>query len=98
MLLDRFRVQPAEKRKFTIDYSERLQNGNLLTTIQSITIDTVTAPTFVVTGGVNTDGLRVTLYSEGGLDGSEYKMEILVNTADPGQVWEDEIIFLCEDT
>ena len=98
MLLDRFRVQPNDKRKFTIDYTQRLQDSNLLTVVNSIGIEPVTSPPFAVTAGVDPARQKVILYSSGGVDSTEYKMTILVATDDVGQCWEDELIFSCDDT
>ena len=97
MLLDRFRVQPGEKRKFTVDYTARLLDSNLLTIVSSVVIEPLTAPPFQITAAVNPERNKVILYSSGGLDAEEYKMTILVNTDDSGQCWEDEIIFSCDD-
>ncbi len=98
MLLDRFRVQPAEKRRFTIDYAPRLNNGNLLTTVETVTVEPVTVPPFLASVGVDSTKSVLVVYTEGGVDTEDYKVEILVNTIDIGQVWEDEIQFVCEDT
>lgn len=97
MLLDRFRVQPNEKRKFTIDYSDRLQNGNLLTSVGGVVIDPVTTVPFMIGASVHPDGDKVVLYTQGGETMENYQMDILVNTTDAGQCWEDEIIFMCEE-
>lgn len=97
MLLDRFRIQPAEKRRFTIDYSQRLQSPLLLTTVANIAVLPVTTPLLEVTGAVGIESDTVVLYTKGGIDGTEYKMTILVNTTDADQCWEDEVIFSVED-
>lgn len=96
MLLDRFRVQPAEVRKFTVDYSARLPDPNLLATIASIAIDVVTVPAFSVTGELTVDLKKVILTTQGGLDANDYQADITVTTSE-GQTWQDEIIFICEE-
>lgn len=96
MLLDRFRVQPAETRKFTVDYSERLQNGATVTILDSLDVDTVTAPPFTVVGGFDAEGIKLILFTSGGVSGEEYKLEITVSTSD-GQTWQDEIVYTVEE-
>lgn len=96
MLLDRFRVQPAETRKFTVDYSDRLQDGNLLAVIDSLIVNVVTTPPFVVAGGFNAEMTKIVLWTQGGLDGTEYKLEVTITTSD-GQTWQDEIFYTVED-
>jgi hypothetical protein len=98
MLLARFRVQPAEKRKFTVDYTNRLGAGELLTAVLSTTIDPISVTTpFVISAAVETTQDKVTMYSSGGEDGVDYKVELLVQTSDMDVQWEDEIIFIVED-
>lgn len=97
MLLDRFNIQPAENRKFTIDYSARLQNGNVIVTIGSIVVTPDTSPTpFFVSGALGTDGDKVILFATGGEDLTTYKADITVNTFD-GQTWQDEIEWNVEE-
>ena len=96
MLLDRFRVQPAENRKFTIDYSERLQSGNLLAAIDSVVIDNATDIPFVVSAGLDAGKTKLVLFTSGGESLNDYKVDITVST-DDSQIWQDEIIYMCED-
>ncbi|RLC18915.1 MAG: hypothetical protein DRI24_01730 [Deltaproteobacteria bacterium] len=97
MLLGRFRVQPAENRKFTVDYGEeRLQDDNLLFAVNSVTVDVVTDPPFTVTAGMSADQKNVVLFTAGGVSNTQYKVEITVSAED-SQIWQDEIIYQCED-
>ena len=76
MLLAKFRVQPAEKRKFTVDYTNRLAAGELLTSVISVTIDPVSETTpLIISAAVETTQDKVTMYSSGGEDGTEYKVD-----------------------
>lgn len=97
MLLGRFRVQPTEKRKFTVDYTNRLATGETLTNVESTTITPTSDTPFVISAAVETTADKITLYSSGGEDGTDYKLELLVQTSDLGVKWEDEIIFIVED-
>jgi hypothetical protein len=98
MILGRFRVQPAEKRKFTVDYTNRLADGELITSVLSVTIDPISDTTpLVISASVDAGQEKVIVYSSGGEDGTDYKVELLVQTSDLSVCWEDEIIFIIED-
>ena len=79
--------QPAEKRKFSMEFSSLLGTGEIISSISSIaseTIDggtsnlTITLPSII--DGSATDSI-VTLWIEGGTAGLRYRIEILVNTS-----------------
>jgi hypothetical protein len=97
MILARFRKQPNERRKFLIDYSERLAEGDALLSIQQTVITPDTTPPLTVSSGINAEGTELTTYVSGGSDNTEYKVEYLVETNDNGVLWEDELIFMVED-
>ena len=97
MLLDRFFMQPAENRKFTVDYTERLQDPNILATINSTTVDPATTTPFVVnSAGIGTSLRTVVIFCGGGESGETYKLELTVETTD-GQIWQDELEFVVEE-
>jgi len=99
MRLARFRKQPAETRKYVLDYSQRLTDGNVLTAINSVIINPATGVTpLIIVPSISTDGLQVVLYVSDGDDRVNYKVDILVEITDPLILWEDEIIFLVENT
>lgn len=97
MLLDRFFMQPAENRKFTIDYTDRLQDLNLIATINGTVVSPVTTTPFVVnSAGIGTALKTVIIFCGGGEDGQSYKLEVTVETTD-GQIWQDELEFVVEE-
>jgi hypothetical protein len=99
MLLDRFRIQPQENRKFTIEYADRLQNGNLLASLAGIVVTPVLeAPSvpFSVSGGLDAGRTKVILWATQGESGNTYQADIKVTTVD-GQTWEDEIQWIVEE-
>jgi len=97
MLLDRFFMQPAENRKFTIDYTERLQDPNILAAINGTVVTPVTTTPFVInSAGIGTSLRTVVIFCGGGEDGERYKVEVTVQTTD-GQIWQDELEFVVEE-
>ena len=79
--------QPAEKRKFSMEFSSLLGSGEIISIISSITSETIdggtsdltiTSPSII--DGNATDS-RVTLWIESGTSGLKYRIEVLVNTS-----------------
>ncbi len=79
--------QPAEKRKFSMEFSSLLGTDEIISIISSITSETIdggtsdltiTSPSII--DGNATDS-RVTLWIEDGTAGLKYRIEILVNTS-----------------
>jgi len=96
MILARFRKQPAEERRYYIDYVDRLDE-QLLTAVEYIKITPDdTDPILQVSAALNTDANKVLFMVLGGLDLTIYKVEFGVRT-DSGELWEDEVEFICED-
>lgn len=97
MILARFRTQPEEKRKFVVDYSERLQEGEVLVSLFAIKVEPADADMLNVSGGIHPDGDKVVLYTTGGKSLMDYKVTLQVETSDNNVVWEDELQFMVED-
>lgn len=99
MLLNRFKMQPAENRKFTIDYTNRLQEGNILATIDSVVVTPVLeapSPPFLVSAAMGAENTSVILFATGGESINTYQADITVTTFD-GQTWQDEIQWIVEE-
>ena len=98
MLLAHFKKQPSEKRKFTIDYTNRLGAGETLVSVTSATVTPIseTSP-LTVSAAVETTQDKVTMYVSDGEDCVEYKVDLLVQTSDLDVLWEDEIVFIVEE-
>ena len=79
--------QPAEKRKFSMEFSSLLATSETITSIDQITSETIDGGTsdLTITSPLITDGnatdSRVTLWIEGGTAGLKYRIEVLVNTS-----------------
>ena len=97
MILARFRVQPDERRKFVVDYSERLADGEKIVRIKAVKIEPADGNPITVSGGIHPDGDKVVLYTAGGESLQDYKVELQVETTDNHVVWEDELLFMVED-
>jgi hypothetical protein len=90
--------QPREAISYVIDYScwldaaavEILDPG-----VPTLIITPATTPPLVVTGAISgTD--KVKLLVSGGIDGTQYKNEVVVSTSE-GQIKEDEVKFTIRD-
>ena len=88
-LLDRFIKQPAEIKKYQIDYSEWLATGETVTSVvTAVTIlnpaDTdVGEPTLTIgSTAINVDGDLYDYYVSLGTDGKRYKVTFQASTSD----------------
>ncbi len=98
-VLGSFIQQPREALYYTIDYTcfldpdipEILNAG-----VPSIIISPITTPALVVVGQILVGDNQVRTLVSGGLDGTRYKIEIIVGT-DQSQVKEDEFKITVRD-
>ena len=102
-LLDRFIKQPAEIKKYQIDYSEWLDTGETVTSVvTAVTIlnpaDTdVSEPTLTIGTTAINGGTVYEYYVSLGTDGKRYKITFQASTSD-SQTVESEIEFKVNDT
>jgi hypothetical protein len=97
VILTRFKKQSAESRKFTIDYSPRLDSSEVITNVKNVLVTPTTVPPLEVTSIISAAETSVYLYIAGGTDGTEYKVDVQTETGDALILWEDEIIMIIED-
>ncbi len=98
-ILGSFIQQPREALFYTIDYTcfldpdipEVLNPG-----VPTIIVSPITAPALVAVGQVLVGDDQIRLLVSGGLDGTRYKIEVVVGT-DQGQVKEDEFKITVRD-
>jgi hypothetical protein len=96
MKLSTFKQTPQEKKRYTISYSDWLDAGEVADSVV-YGIDNVTVPPLLVeSSAIQVDGLGVSFYVSGGLDGEEYQLNILMET-DAGQRKEDYMKFVVEE-
>lgn len=102
-LLDRFNKQPAEIKKYQIDYSEWLATGETVTSVvTAVTLlnpaaDDVGEPTLTVGTTQIVGGTVYEYYMSSGTDGKRYKVTFQASTSD-SQTVESEIEFKVTDT
>jgi hypothetical protein len=96
MKLANFTKSPLERKRYTINYTDWLDTGEM---VQSITF-TVTPATGsaldIDAYTIAADGLSVVFFANLGELGEVYTVEVLMTT-DGGQVKEDEILFTIRD-
>ncbi len=97
MLLARFKIQPTEIRNFLVDYSDRLGDIQLISSIVAVIITPATTVPLIIVSSISADGDSVILQVSGGEDGEEYKVEIQITTSVTNETWEDELIYIVED-
>lgn len=102
-LLDRFNKQPAEIKKYQIDYSEWLPTGETVTSVvTAVTLlnpaaDDVGEPTLTIGTTQIVGGNVYEYYVSSGTDGKRYKVTFQASTSD-SQTVESEIEFKVSDT
>ena len=97
MLLARFKLQPREERAFYVDYTGRLPEGQTLSGVSVSQTEPETDPEFYMNAGTDETNLYVMLFGGGGISGLTYKVTLEVYTDQTGEIWEDELEFICEE-
>lgn len=96
-VLGSFVQQPREAIYYTIDYSCWLDTTipeTLDVTPPTVVVTPTTSPVLVATAAVSGDRIKVLV--SGGLDGEQYKVEVVVGTSE-SQIKEDEIVIQVQD-
>ena len=96
MKLARFVKAPAERKRYSIDYSDWLDTGETISSVAFI-------PSPLATGGLEVDAYTlstpatsVVFFATAGIDGTTYTLEVVVTTSG-GQIKEDQILFSVRD-
>lgn len=93
-----FAQAPEEKRRYILDYTLTLSEGETVASIVtpiSITQTfgaTPVTPFTVTSVVIGPGGLQVVFYASGGEDGTEFEVQFLANTS-AGQIVEDVVKF-----
>ena len=89
--------QPAEKRKFSMDFTQLLASGEILTSIASVTSEKIdgSASDLTITG-TTINGNKVEMFIEDGTTGNTYRVEITVNTNGSQILQGDGILYVSD--
>lgn len=89
--------QPAEKRKFSMDFSQLLATGEILTSIASVTSETIDEGSSDLTiTGTTINGSKVEMFIADGTSGLTYRIEVTVNTNGSQILQGDGILYVSD--
>jgi hypothetical protein len=93
MALGQYTKTPGERKRYSVDYYDWLDQGER---IFGVTFETYVTDGFEVDAfQIDPDGTRVIFFVSGGLDDTAYTVNVKMTTTG-GQVKEDEILFVIE--
>ena len=93
MPLKKYVKGAGERKRYSIDYSDWLDIGELLTgVVFTIPTNNVSAPLVVDDVAVTPDGLGVQYYCSGGADGEQYEV-VATATTSGAQIKVDDLLF-----
>ena len=91
--------QPAEKRKFTMDFTNILGTGELIQGITSVNAEKeggYTSDLSITSTGIVSGSKKCDMFIESGTLGNTYRIEVLITT-DASQILEgDGILFITD--
>lgn len=101
---ERLCKQPAEQRKFSIEFNNLLATSEIISSISSITsekIDGTTSDLDITTTEIalstsSSKNSMVTFWVAGGTTGNTYKLEAVVVTSDSATLEGDGILFVTD--
>lgn len=90
MILGKYFKAPDERKRYSIDYQDWLDTGELLSTV-TFEVTPIDADPVVIDGiAIETGSKSAVFYAAGGIDGKSYKA-IVTTTTSGGQVKEDTV-------
>jgi hypothetical protein len=93
MKLAKFVKSPAERKRYSIDYSEWLDTGELVSSIVfTVAPSTGAAPLVIDSYLIGTPATDVDFFANYGVDGVGYTVNVVMTTSG-GQIKEDQILF-----
>lgn len=92
--IGKFVKEPWERKRYTIDYTDWLDDAELVQSINFSTDVVDDDPVQVDTWQILSSGLLVQIYVSGGVDGTNYNVDVRMQT-NMGQRKEDTIQFNC---
>ena len=89
--------QPAEKRKFSMDFAQLLATSEILTSTSSVTSETIDGGTSDLTiTGTTINGSKVEMFIADGTTGNTYRVEVTVNTNGSQILQGDGILYVSD--
>ena len=92
MKLAKFVKSPAERKRYTIDYSEWLDTGESVQSIAFSVTPTTTTTLEIDAYQIATPATSVAFFANYGDEGKTYTVDVLMTTSG-GQIKEDQILF-----
>lgn len=96
MLLGRYKQQTGERRKRGIDFDRFLEDGEIITDVDTAVTPATDTPLVVDDVTIDSDGRDFVYFVSGGEDNTEYTIEFSVTTSG-GQTLENEVEIEVED-
>jgi hypothetical protein len=101
---ERLCKQPAEQRKFSIEFNNLLATSEIISSISSVSsekIDGTASDLTIATSGIETSASSgknsmITFWVSGGTTGNTYKIEAVVATSDSATLEGDGILFVTD--
>ena len=89
--------QPAEKRKFSMEFAQLLADSEVITSIASVTSETINGGSSDLTiTGTTINGSKIEMFIEDGTSGQTYRVEITVNTNGSQILQGDGILYVSD--
>lgn len=97
MILNRFELATTEQKQYPVDYSRWLQTGQTILSVVP-TVTPATVPALTVSAVVDASGTSLTVAAgTGGVDETEYTVEILATMQNPTEIKRDFLVFTVKD-
>lgn len=89
--------QPAEKRKFSMDFAALLSSSELITGITSVTSEEINGGVSDLTiTGQAINGTKIEMFIEGGTSGITYRVEVTITTNGSQILQGDGILYVSD--
>jgi hypothetical protein len=90
MNLGKYFKTPVERKRYTIDYSDWLDSGELVTGVTFGVTPAGASPVFIDGSSINPAATGIVFYANDGEDGVAYKVDVVMTTSN-GQTKDDTV-------
>ena len=94
MKLAKYQKTPAERKRYTLDYTDWLDTGETVSAVV-FAVDP-TGVLFIDSYSIVGSGRQVVFYANAGATGVSYTADVRITTS-TGQIKEDQIVFVVKD-